>query len=459
MSSEVAISVGDVSKCYTIYDRPHDRLKQSVLPRLNRLWGRDGIRYYREFWALRDVSFEVEKGDTFAIIGRNGSGKSTLLQIIAGTVAANEGSVGINGRVAALLELGSGFNPEFTGRENVYLNASLYGLKRTDIDARFDAIAAFADIGSFIDQPVRTYSSGMSVRLAFAVIAHVDADILLIDEALAVGDAFFVQKCMRFLRSFMERGTILFVSHDTAAVVNLCNKAILLEGGRIRERGAPKDVVELYLAQTYEEQQGPHAVAQHQGVNGHTNGGRPAESGERDMRLDFINKTALRNDIEIFAFDPAAAAFGKGGATVTSVVLADEGGTPLSWIVGGEKVSLTVRAAAGSELKRPIIGFIVKDRLGQYLFGDNTYLSYRDTPVAIMSGRVLEARFDFRMPILPPGDYTVTVAVADGTQEDHTQHHWIHDALKITSHSSSVSTGLVGIPIMGIRLALVEAVQ
>ena len=453
MSSEVAICVEDVSKCYTIYDRPQDRLKQSIVPKLQRLWGRGDINYYKEFWALKNVSFEVMKGDTFGIVGRNGSGKSTLLQIISGTVYPSGGSVRTRGRVAALLELGSGFNLDFTGRENVHLNASLFGLDRSEINARFKAIEAFADIGGFIDQPVRTYSSGMVVRLAFAVIAHVDADILVIDEALSVGDAFFVQKCMRFLREFMRRGTILFVSHDTAAVVNLCNKAILLEAGHVRERGSPKDVVEVYLAKIYEEQQGPHAV-----TPSVTKGSRH-RGNERDMRLDYVNATRLRNDIDVFAFDPGKPAFGKGGATITSAVLADENGMPLSWIVGGELVSLTVQAHATTDLARPIIGFIVKDRLGQHLFGDNTYLSYQDNPIPLKSGGLLEARFDFRMPILQAGEYTVTVAVADGTQRDHTQHHWIYDALKITSHSSSVATGLVGVPMIGIQLSLPETAQ
>src|SRR6266542_6439942 len=207
---EVAISVRGVGKMYRIYDRPQDRLKQM-------LW-RGRRTYGREFWALRDASFEVRKGETLGIIGRNGSGKSTLLQIIAGTLAPSEGEVTVNGRVAALLELGSGFNPEFTGRDNVFLNGSILGFSREEMAARFDEIAAFADIGEFIEQPIKTYSSGMVVRLAFAVIAHVDADILVIDEALAVGDACFTQKCMRFLRRFMEKGTVLFVSHDISSV-------------------------------------------------------------------------------------------------------------------------------------------------------------------------------------------------------------------------------------------------
>ena len=214
-SDDIAIRVENLSKCYTLYDAPRDRLKQFVLPRLQRGIGKPSRNYYREFWALKDISFEIRKGETVGIIGRNGSGKSTLLQILCGTLTPNSGTVAINGRVAALLELGAGFNPDFTGRENVYMNGSVLGLTKEQIDARFDEIAAFADIGEFLFQPVKTYSSGMYVRLAFAVIAHVDAEILIIDEALAVGDAFFVQKCMRFLRDFMTRGTVLFASHDT----------------------------------------------------------------------------------------------------------------------------------------------------------------------------------------------------------------------------------------------------
>ena len=195
--------------------------------------GRAPSTFFREFWALKDVSFEVKRGETVGIIGRNGSGKSTLLQIICGTLSPTGGQVETHGRVAALLELGSGFNPEFTGRENVYMNGSVIGLSRDEIDTLFDDIVAFADIGEFIDQPVKTYSSGMYVRLAFAVIAHVNADTLVIDEALAVGDVFFVQKCMRFLRKFMDEGTIIFVSHDTGAVVNLCNRAFMLNKGQV----------------------------------------------------------------------------------------------------------------------------------------------------------------------------------------------------------------------------------
>ena len=228
---DIAISVRNLSKCYQIYDQPHDRLKQSIYPRVQKFVGKPPKQYFNEFWALRDVSFQVKKGETVGIIGRNGSGKSTLLQMICGTLNSTGGTIETRGRVAALLELGSGFNPEFTGRENVYMNASVLGLSREEIGARFDDIVAFADIGEFIEQPVKTYSSGMMLRLAFAVIAHVDADILIVDEALSVGDAIFAQKCMRFVRKFQEQGTLLVVSHDENAIKKFCQKALWLSNG------------------------------------------------------------------------------------------------------------------------------------------------------------------------------------------------------------------------------------
>ncbi len=450
-SDQIAISVQGLSKCYQIYEQPHDRLKQSLLPRLQRLLHRVPNSYYREFWALQDVSFEVKKGETVGIIGRNGSGKSTLLQMICGTLTPTSGVLEINGRVAALLELGAGFNMEFTGRENVYMSGSVLGLSTEEIDRRFDAIAAFADIGQFIDQPVKTYSSGMYVRLAFAVIAHVDADILVIDEALSVGDAFFVQKCMRFLRNFMERGTILFVSHDTGVVVNLCNHALWLHKGQVMLAGSPKKVTESYLAALFEAQQGPSAVVSE--IRSEQR--EEPEQEPRDMRLDFINKTDLRNDIELFQFHLDAPSFGKGGAQIISVMLTDKNRKPLSWIVGGENVHLVIRCLAKVDLHGPIIGFFLKDRLGQYLFGDNTFITYKSTPLIVTAGHAFEARFNFHMPILPAGDYSINVAIAEGTQENHVQHQWMHDALLFKSHSSSVCTGLMGIPMHGIKLSII----
>lgn len=442
MSSDIAIKVESLSKCYHIYDKPRDRLLQML--------ARGRKQYFREFWALKDVSFEVKKGETVGIIGRNGSGKSTLLQMICGTLNPTSGGIITNGRVAALLELGSGFNPEFTGRENVYMNAAVLGLKKEEINNRFGDIVAFADIGNFIEQPVKAYSSGMMVRLAFAVIAHVDADILVIDEALSVGDAFFTQKCMRFLRKFMEKGTVLFVSHDTGAVINFCQRAIWLDKGISKQQGEPKDVAQMYLAELYESQQGesaaPAPIAQVDNIV-------PVKQ-KRDMRIDFINTTKYRNDIEIFCFVPEAASFGKRGGQITSVQLLDDNCKPLAWTVGGEDVKLIITCFAITKIYSPIIGFYVTDRLGQPLFGDNTFNFSALPPLFISSDEIFEAVFEFRMPILPVGDYSVTVALAEGTQQEHVQHHWIHDALSLKSHSSSVSTGLVGFPMNNIRLAV-----
>jgi len=450
MSSDVAIRVNNLSKCYLIYDRPQDRLKQSIIPRFQRIIGKQPTNYYREFWALKDVSFEVKKGETVGIIGRNGAGKSTLLQLICGTLNPTYGSVEVNGRVAALLELGSGFNPEFTGRENVYMNASLLGLSREEIDERFEEIVEFADIGDFIDQPIKMYSSGMVLRLAFAVIAHVDADILIVDEALAVGDAFFVQKCMRFLRDFIKKGTLLFVSHDTPAVVNLCTRAILLSHGKIEMEGDPKDVAEYYLEELYKEKQETQIVNELQITEG-----MDEDCDEfYDMRRDLVLSSNLRNDIEVFKFDPDSPSFGAGGAKIMSVKLLDMEGKALSWVVGGEMVKLKVTCKILKPISSPIVGFYIKDRLGQNLFGDNTYLTYRNSKIDLNPGQTLEAVFEFRMPILPQGDYSICTAIAEGTQEEHTQHHWIHDALIIKSHSSSASTGLVGIPMKKIAMTV-----
>src|SRR5258708_1203046 len=256
-ADDLAISIRNVSKAYRIWERPAGRLSAplldraaSLLPSESRLamsLQRRAASSYRDFWALKDLSFDVKRGQAVGIVGRNGSGKSTLLQIIAGTLQPTEGSVHVRGRVAALLELGSGFNPEFSGRENVYLNGAVLGLGRKYIDERFEAIAAFAEIGDFIEQPVKTYSSGMTVRLAFAVAAHVDAEVLIIDEALGVGDARFQLKCARAIDRFLTDGvTLLFVSHDPSSVKRLCSQAILLEQGHLVYAGLPNDVINLY---------------------------------------------------------------------------------------------------------------------------------------------------------------------------------------------------------------------
>lgn len=443
---EQAIVVAEVSKCYQLYERPEHRLKQALLPRMQRLLGRAPSRYFRESWALRDVGFSIARGETVGIIGRNGSGKSTLLQIVCGTLTPTAGHVAVSGRIGALLELGSGFNPEFTGRENVHMNGAILGMTPEEIAAKYDAIVAFADIGDFIEQPVKTYSSGMYVRLAFAVVAHADADILVIDEALSVGDVFFAQKCMRFLREFQKRGTVLFVSHDASAIVNLCDRAIWLDGGRIAMDGPAKSVCEAYHASTY-------------GATLRPRLGSPAAASARAAAVEARDEDASddagldESRVRVFAFDPDRAGFGDGRMTVRAARWEDASGRVLRQVAGGEIVRLVIEAEAHGPIESAIVGFLLKDRLGQHLFGKNTWREEHD-PLSVAVGGTLRAAFEFRMPYLRRGSYSVDIAVADGSYHDHVQTAWLYDALVLESVSSTVSTGLVGIPFRSITLGL-----
>lgn len=431
---EVMISAVNLGKCYHIYPRPSHRLLQALVGRHKKL--------YSEFWALRGVSLEVLRGETLGIIGRNGSGKSTLLQLIAGTLNPTDGSVQSHGRVAALLELGSGFNPEFTGRENIQFNATILGLTPDEIASRMDRILKFADIGSFIDQPVKSYSSGMVMRVAFSVMAHVDADVLIIDEALAVGDTFFTQKCMRFLREFKENGTLLFVSHDSASVLGLCDRAIWLDNGIMKSSGTAKEVVNEYLEAFFAEREGRPISAAQSGTAGRVGHGRP----RRDVRQALLDRSHLRNDIDVAPFDPNAPGFGEQKAKVIDVVLLDEQGKQLPMVVGGETVVLEVIAEVSEDFDRPIVGFYLRDRLGQFLFGDNTYLTYAENAVGISAGRQLRTRFTFDMPRLSAGDYHFTIGISNGTQEDHSVQHWLHEALHIKAQGQGLPVGIVGLP-------------
>lgn len=445
MSSELAIEARGLEKCYHIYERPSHRLLQGLVGRSRRL--------YREFWALRGLDLAVGRGETLGIIGRNGSGKSTLLQLIAGTLTPTGGSVAVDGRVAALLELGSGFNPEFTGRENVYLNASILGLSKAAIDQRLEAILAFADIGDFIDQPIRNYSSGMVMRLAFSVMVHVDADVLIIDEALAVGDAFFTQKCMRFLHEFRQRGTLLFVSHDPVAVTSLCDRAVWLDKGSCKAIGSARDVCEAYLAEQ-------HMAASGETVTG-VGSGRVTESpsvmrGKMVAQVDdgpdprASQLESGRYRIVEIEPDDAGLSFGAGGAVIESVKLTGEDGEALKLVDGRRRVALEIRVRLKRDLEDVIIGFYLKNRLGQRLFGDNTYLHRADAPVSGKEGDVLAARFEFRMPIMPSGSYMIDAAVATGAQDSHVQQHWLHDALEILALDETLRYGLIGIPMLAV---------
>jgi lipopolysaccharide transport system ATP-binding protein len=459
MSSEVIIRVSDLGKGFHSYEHPSDRLKQTLyglaarlspFPSLKAKLSRRALACARIFWALRHVDLEVRRGETVGIIGRNGSGKSTLLQMVCGTLTPTEGAVTTLGRVAALLELGSGFDVEFTGRENVYMNGQLHGLTKEQIDERFDKIAAFADIGDFLEQPVKTYSSGMFVRLAFAVIAHVDADVLIIDEALAVGDAFFTQKCMRFLRKFMQTGTVLFVSHDSSAIRGLCTRAMWMDHGKVIDIGDAKDVCNRYLEAYYEEHQGKSRAP---AISRSAEVASVEARRDRRERYDLLTNPALQN----FVFDPEKALSQADAATIERVEMQKDDGAPLLWIVGGERVTLRITAQFHEAVGQPVFGFTVKDKLGRMLFGDNTFWLGTEERDSVPAGERIVAEFEFKMPILLPGDYAVDIAIADASRARDTQVlRWQHDAHLFRSDSATSSTGLIGMPMHEISLEVVH---
>lgn len=448
---DVVVRMTAVSKSFLLFDKPSHRLWQMLL--------RGHVRFYNEHQVLRSISIDIKKGQTVGLVGRNGAGKSTLLSILCGTLTPTSGTVEVKGRVAGLLELGAGFNPELTGRENIDLCAQIYGLSQQEIGLRRESIIEFADIGDYIDRPVKTYSSGMFTRLGFSVVAHVSADILIIDEALAVGDAFFVQKCMRFLHNFRENGgTLIFVSHDMGSVTALCDRVIWIKDGGIAMDDIPKAVAGAYLEDLYNSTESFTRAAGHESGVRESSAIEVADAEDVDGRAAWINGTSIRNDIQVFKFTPGRD-FGMGGASIERAVLTDDQGKRLAWLVGGEVVSLSILVRASRRIDALIVGFVVKDRQGQPLFGDNTYLTYKDNSIELDPGDSIQLTFEFRMPILPVGDYAITLAVSDGTQSEHVMQEWIHDAIVISSRSTSISTGLIGIPMRRIeRSAIISSV-
>ena len=406
-SSEVAIRVENVSKHYLMFARPEDRLKQMVAPKLQRLLGRPTKQYYRDFAALNGISFEVKRGETVGIIGRNGCGKSTLLQIVCGTLQPTTGSVSVNGRIAALLELGAGFNPEFTGRENVYLNAAILGLGRTEIDARFDAIAAFADIGQFIDQPVKTYSSGMYVRLAFAVAINVDPDILVVDEALAVGDEAFQRKCFARIEDIKSKGgTILFVSHGAQTIVQLCDRAMLLDGGEKLLDGRPRTVVAQY--QRLVNLSGGDAVpvrAAIKAMAGVEHGGdapsaiyaepmRGAQADDKDALLEYFDpnyQSKSRVDYE------------SQGAMIENLRILNASGRPVNILQRRNRYSFAYDVTYHRDASEIAFGMLIKTINGIELAGIGTNL-VADKILRVRAGQCAEVRMAFDCN-LAPGAY------------------------------------------------------
>jgi lipopolysaccharide transport system ATP-binding protein len=376
MSSEVAIALHGVGKAYRLYEKPQHRLWQG-------LW-RGRRRFYRELWALRDVSAEVRVGEAFGIVGPNGAGKSTLLQIVAGTLAPTQGRLEVRRRVSAVLELGSGFDARFSGRQNVYLNAAILGLSRAEVDARFDEILDFAGIGDFIDRPLATYSSGMQARLAFSVAICVDPQILLVDEALAVGDVGFQHKCVARLAELRERGaTLLLVSHDMMLLRNQCDRLLYLREGRVQEIGAPEAVGERYLRDTFAERQR----------------GSDFEVADRSP----LEPTGGRDGIR----------FGSGGGEILEVRL-ESGGREVDAVRPGEALRLRVAARVAPALRSPEVLFQIRDQRGYVVYGaSSAALGVKLAPTA--SGSVA-VEFELCCRLYPE-DYSLVVSLVDRVGE------------------------------------------
>lgn len=418
------ISVRNVSKCFITYDKPHDRLKQAIVPRLQRIAGQATTSYGKEFWALRDISFEVKKGETVGIVGRNGSGKSTLLQIICGTLTPSHGEIETRGRVAALLELGSGFNPEFTGRENVYLNAAVLGLSREEVNERFDAIAGFADIGDFLDQPVKSYSSGMAVRLAFAVQAQVDPDILVVDEALSVGDAKFQAKCFERLRQLKESGTsILLVTHSSEQVVTHCSRAILLEKSRIEMIGESRPVINRYTDILFGKKDGAlKAKSLNLAEAERTN---TVDIGAKNIGLHFKDNYYSKRPL----YNPHEYRWGDGSASLLDFHLSASGHEFPNSITPGDDITLYLAIKFTTLVVNPIVGFTVKTKEGVTVYGTNSYLQDCSTSGTVgFANSSTQACLKFKN-LLAPGDYFISIGIASRSGEDVIPHDRRYDSI------------------------------
>jgi lipopolysaccharide transport system ATP-binding protein len=358
-----------------------------------------------------------------------------------------------------------GFHPDFTGRQNAYMGGQLLGYTPDELRRFMPEIEAFADIGHYIDQPMRIYSSGMQVRLAFAVATARRPDLLIVDEALSVGDAHFQHKSFGRIREFQERGTtLLLVSHDLAAIRSLCNRTVWLDRGVMKACDDTRSVVDAYAASVYSHKQDIGKVKPSPAVEAPAPDVRPASPGVsipgedvRDCRQDLLNSSAFRNDIRVFVFDRTANRWGNGDVRITNACLQDEMGQTLHWVLGGEKAHVVVDARASVEKTSILIGFIVKDRTGQALFGDNNYLRYADRPVSAKAGTAIRAEFTFRMPVLPRGTYVLAVAVAAGTQDDHVVEEWVDEALFFESHNANTVQGLIGLPMHDIRVTVSPA--
>jgi lipopolysaccharide transport system ATP-binding protein len=412
------IQARHLSKKYAIYDRPRDKLIE--------LLGLARVPLHREFWALQDLTFEVEAGQTLGIIGQNGSGKSTLLQVLAGIMRQTRGDCQVYGKVSALLELGSGFNPDFTGRENVFMNGAILGMDSRQMQQRFDAIARFAEIGDFMDQPVKTYSSGMFMRLAFAVAVNVDPDILLVDEALAVGDLVFQHRCMHRMNRLSAAGkTIVLVTHDLTAVTKFCDRALLLDRGRLLADGPPDLVVQKYRALIFEREREYGEFA-----------GEPEKQPAADAALPLSPMPVARSIPNIDH------RFGNGEATLLGVDLLAGDEQPVRELFGGQRAVVRVSAEFVRDTAAPILGFTLRDRMGVEISACNTSYAGRPLPPA-RAGQVMTSDFCIELPCMAAGSYSISPAVANGSLLKHDMCDWIDNALVFQLQSRGLVYGML----------------
>jgi len=400
-----AIQVTQLCKTYQLYSRHSDRLKEALHPMRK--------KFHTTFFALRDLSLQVSRGEALGILGRNGSGKSTLLKIITGVLTPTSGQVHVLGTVSAILELGAGFDPEMTGMENIYFNGTIQGRERDETERVMPDILAFADIGEYIHQPVKTYSSGMFARLAFALAVNVDPDILIVDEALSVGDMRFQQKCLRRMGDFRDQGkTILFVSHDATSVTAFCDRALWLDQGQVRELGDAQEVCKHYAAyMSYGDI----------GVDPHLS------SAEKTSRTLPVSREDSISWQDISECD----SFGEGGTRILAIALQDDSvPAPLGIVRPGQIVQIHVKFITYRVIDGPGVGFLLKNHLGQCITRLNNYLDDTSSMKKLDIGLHF-ATFIFPFPLVSHGQYTFSVAVAEGSLSNHVQLHWVHDALCI----------------------------
>jgi len=408
--TDAAISVSNVSKQYYLYKRPIHRVLETFHP--------FGHKYHTSFDALSNVDFQVRRGESVGIIGRNGSGKSTLLQVICGNLQPTGGQVQVNGRISALLELGAGFNPEFTGRENVYLSTAILGLSRQETDARFGQITDFADIGEFIDRPVKMYSSGMYIRLAFATAISVDPDILIVDEALSVGDIFFQQKCVERMKEMVASCTIVLVSHDMHAVSNLCDRVFVLDHGKTLFDGRPMDGIALYTKLMHDERFG--------GKSGGPSGSDEPSVPEEgvlfaDQNEDFLTWLPVPDDKR-----------GGAGKVVIQRVSVTKDLRPFKTVQCGEEILVRMLVSASESISETIFGYTIKDRVGVALFGENS-LCLVDKIIELDKGYSL-IEYSFVWPEVYPEEYTMTLGIGEGVHPlVHTIQCWAHNIISFSA--------------------------